>query len=131
LEYNQLLRILALNVEFRESEKGRLQPPKYVVCFGLPYSINKNKLDCKLCIFYKDKSIKLPQEAIIIQTDNIPPKISNITRRYYCPFCMCDVDKMDEGVYYKKYLNIILKLYEHLQSPPEKTQWNTPNYIRL
>jgi len=131
LEYSQLLRILALNVELRESEKGRLLPPKDVVCFGLPYSINRYKLDCIKCKFFKERSINLPQDIIIIQTDTIPPKRSNITGRYYCPFCMMDVDKMDEEVYYKKYLNIILKLYEHLQSPPNKTPWNNPNYIHL
>lgn len=130
MKHLQLLRILALkDVELRESKEGRLLPPEHVVCFGLSYSINKNKLDCKNCKFFKDKHIKLPQETIIIQTDNIPPKISNITGRYYCPFCLLDVDKIDENVYYNKYLDIILKLYEHLQSPPEKTQWNNPNYI--
>lgn len=133
MEHSQLLRIFALkDVELRESEKGRLLPPKNVVCFGLPYSIYIRKLDCKNCKFFKVRSINEPQDdTLIIQTDNIPPKRSNITGRFYCPFCMVDVDKMDEEVYYKKYLNIILKLYEHLQSPPEKTQWNNPNYIRL
>lgn len=132
MEYPQLLRIFALkDVELIISEKDRLLPPKNVVCFGLTFSINRNKLDCKNCTLFKDKPTNLPQDVLIIQTDNIPPKRSNITGRFYCPFCITDIDKMDEEVYYEKYLNIILKLYEHLQSPPEKTQWNNPNYIRL
>lgn len=131
MEHKQLLRILALkDVELRLSEKERLLPPENVVCFGLSYFTN-SKRDCINCIFFKDKPLKIPQDVIIIQTDNIPPKRSNITGRFYCPFCTADIDKMDEEVYYKKYLNIILELYEHLQSPPEKTQWNNPNYIYL
>ena len=58
----------------RISEKDRLLPPKNVVCFGLTFSINRNKLDCRNCTLFKDMPTNLPQDVLIIQTDNIPPK---------------------------------------------------------
>lgn len=116
MERKQLIRILALDRNLiRLSEGGRLLPPDCAACKGLPFSDNLNKLDCKFCIFYKPIAYEQFFNTLRINVSDVKPRRSNITNRFFCPKCIGkDIDKIHEEVYYKKNLNFILDIYEHL-----------------
>lgn len=130
MEHEQLIRILALDSDLiKLSEGGRLVPPDNVACYGLPFGDgNINKMDCKFCIFLRErpKYKSINNNTIEIDVSEVKPFRSNITKRFLCPFCISkDIDKIDGGVYYKKNLNFILELYDKTILKPIKEEWNS------
>lgn len=133
MEHEQLIRILALDSDLiKLSEGGRLVPPDNVACYGLPFGDgNINKMDCKFCIFLRErpKYKSINNNTIEIDVSEVKPFRSNITKRFLCPFCISkDIDKIDGGVYYKKNLNFILELYDKtILKPIKEEEWNSTN----
>lgn len=135
MERKQLIRILALDRNLiRLSNDGRLIPPDNVACYGLDFGDgNINKMDCKFCRYYKPKPLSytypsVPTITITIDISQVKPYRSNITGRYLCPFCLNkEIDKIDEKVYFKKNLNLILDLYDKITLKPLEEEWNRIN----